>query len=318
MCRLLGYCAADPTSLAGMLGERSLREFTSLSSFHGDGWGMAWYNGPRLQAEKSPLRASDEPAYDELAHRGLGDLGLVHLRWATPGLPVEPRNTHPFLRGNVAMAHNGAIHPQDRLGELLPPGWERQVVGTTDSERYFLHVMSGLEAHGDMVTALGDTTTHIDRLLRPNSLNAIFLMPEALYAVCYFHPERIPHDALARRGMEGPTHCYFDMSYRQADGAVVVASSGWPQDGWATLPNRHVLIVDRATLATKVVPLPGPGCAGTPLPDVSRAPLIRDRRQVLLDLADVRLALVPLLQAGHGHDRDGDDDRQADGEAQGG
>ena len=40
------------------------------------------------------------------------------------------------------MAHNGAIHPQDRLGELLPPAWERQLGGTTDSERYFLHVMS--------------------------------------------------------------------------------------------------------------------------------------------------------------------------------
>ena len=67
-------------------------------------------------------------------------MGLVHLRWATPGLPVEPRNTHPFRRGDVAMAHNGAIHPQDRLGELLPPAWERQLAGTTDSERYFLHV----------------------------------------------------------------------------------------------------------------------------------------------------------------------------------
>ena len=144
MCRLLGYCATDSASLAAIMGEPGLRDFTGLSSFHGDGWGMAWYDDGGLNVEKSPQRAMDEPAYHELARRPLGDLGLVHLRWATPGLPVEARNTHPFRRGAVAMAHNGAIHPQDRLGELLPPAWERQLGGTTDSERYFLHVLSGL------------------------------------------------------------------------------------------------------------------------------------------------------------------------------
>jgi predicted glutamine amidotransferase len=257
MCRLLGYCTSGPTSLAGMLGEHGLREFTALSQFHGDGWGMAWYEGRQVHAEKSPLRAVDEPAYDELAHRNLGDLGLVHLRWATPGLPVEARNTHPFLRGDVAMAHNGAIHPQERLGEILTPACERQLVGSTDSERYLLHVAMGLQAHGgDMLAALADTTAHIGGLLMPNSLNAVFLTPDALYAICFFYPERIPHEALARRGMEGPTGCYFDMSYRETEGAVVVASSGWSQEGWTTLPNRHVLIAERATLRATVTPLP--------------------------------------------------------------
>jgi predicted glutamine amidotransferase len=256
MCRLLGYCAAGSASLAEIMGEPGLRAFTGLSSFHGDGWGMAWYDDRQLNVEKSPRRAMDEPAYDELAHRRLGDLGLVHLRWATPGLPVEERNTHPFRRGGVAMAHNGAIHPQDRLGELLPPAWERQLAGTTDSERYFLHVMAGLEAHdGDMIAALDDTAARVDRLFQANSLNAVFLTPDALYAVCCYNPDRIPHAALAARAYEGPTACYFEVSYLETDGAVIVASSGWAQDGWTTLPNRHVLVVDRATLQAKVVPL---------------------------------------------------------------
>jgi predicted glutamine amidotransferase len=217
---------------------------------------MAWYDDQRLHVEKSPRRAADEPAYHELARRRLGDLGLVHLRQATPGLPVEMRNTHPFRRGDVAMAHNGAIHPQDRLPELLPPDWERQLTGTTDSERYFLHVMSGLEAHdGDMIAALDDTAARVDRLLQPNSLNAVFLTPDALYAVCCYDPERIPHAALAARAYDGPTECYFEMSYLETDGAVVVASSGWAQEGWTPLPNRHVLVVDRDTLQAKVVPL---------------------------------------------------------------
>ena len=264
MCRLLGYCTRTGASLAEIMGEPGLHEFTQLSTFHGDGWGMAWYDAREPQVRKSPLRAVDEPAYDELAHSRLGDLGLVHLRWATPGLPVEPRNTHPFRFGDIVMAHNGAIHPQNRLGELLPPDWERRRGGTTDSERYFLHVMSGLEAHdGDMIEALSDTAARIDRLFSANSLNAVFLTPEALYAICFYDPERIPHDALATRGHVGPTDSYFDVAYRETDDAVVVASSGWCQDGWATLPNRHVLMVDRATLRAKVVPL-GPGHPGDP------------------------------------------------------
>jgi predicted glutamine amidotransferase len=262
MCRLLGYCSRDTASLAEIMGEPGLRAFTGLSAFHGDGWGMAWHDDRGLHAEKSPRRAMDEPAFHELARRKLGDLGLVHLRWATPGLPVEARNTHPFRRGDVAMAHNGAIHPQDRLGELLPPDWERQRAGTTDSERYFLHVMSGLQAHdGDMIAALDDTAARVDGLLQANSLNAVFLTPDTLYAVCCYDPERIPHAALAARGYDSPTGCYFEVSYRETDGAVVVASSGWPQDGWTSLPNRHVLVVDRDTLQAKVVPLRplGPG-----------------------------------------------------------
>ncbi len=267
MCRILGYSTVANASLAEIMGERGLREFTRLSEFHGDGWGMAWYDEQQVCVEKSPLRAADEPAYAELAHRKLGNQGLVHLRWATPGLPVATCNTHPFRRGAVAMAHNGAIHPQQRLGELLPPAWERQLTGTTDSERYFLHVMWRLqERGGDMIAALEDTAGRIGQLFSANSLNAIFLTPDALYAICYYWPERIPHAALATRGVQGPTDSYFDLAYLEAPYGVVVASSGWLQEGWTPLANHHVLVVDRATQQAKVMQL-GPGTLpGTPLP----------------------------------------------------
>ena len=122
------------------MGMESFRAFTGLSELHGDGWGMAWYAGSKPAAWKSPGRAGDEPEYDKLAWQPLGDLGLVHLRWATPGLAVSDANTHPFRYGPYTFAHNGAIYPQDRLGEMLPPEWERQLAGSTDSERYFLHL----------------------------------------------------------------------------------------------------------------------------------------------------------------------------------
>jgi predicted glutamine amidotransferase len=276
MCRLLGYCTRADASLAELMGEQSLHEFTQMSKFHGDGWGVAWYDRQQpdqVHIQKSPLRASDSASYAELVHRKLGDQGLVHLRWATPGLPVEPRNTHPFRRGAMAMAHNGAIHPQDRLGELLPPAWERQLTGTTDSERYFLHVMSGLDAGEDMISAIETTVARIDRLFSPNSLNAVLLTPDALYAISYYWPERIPHAALAARGMECGTDQYFELAHLETETGIIVASSGWPQPGWTPLPNRNVLVIDRATLKISVVPL-NPQSPPGPLPDGMQSPAL--------------------------------------------
>jgi predicted glutamine amidotransferase len=268
MCRLLGYCTQGSASVADVLGEVGLADFTELSSYHSHGWGMAWYDGRTALIEKSPERAADDPAYRALAHRTLGDLGLVHLRRATPGLEVEPANSHPFRRRGFAMAHNGAIHPQDRLGDLLSPEWERQLTGTTDSERYFLRVLSRLEAHGDDVpAAIGDTAAYIDSRFSASSLNAVFLTPDELYALCWYDPERIPAAAAAQRGYQGPPERYFDLAYHHAPGAVVVASTGWSQNGWTPLPNRHLLRVDRATLRCTVHALaPSPAPATLPAP----------------------------------------------------
>jgi predicted glutamine amidotransferase len=271
MCRLLAYCYRRPTAVAEILGEPGLREFTSLSWLHRDGWGMAWAGAPaapegQVAAHRSTLSALDDPGYQELARQPLARLGIVHLRWATPGLAVTAGNSHPFCHGNIAMAHNGAIHPQDRLPDLLPPAWESRLSGSTDSERYFLHVLSRLAAGRDLVTAIAETVETIAARFTVNSLNAVLLTPAALYAVHWHDAERIPADELRRRGHPGPDEeiaRYFDMAYRQTADGVVVASSGWPhprEQGWTDLPNGHVLVAAGEETAARVVPLP----AGVP------------------------------------------------------
>ena len=259
MCRLLGYCSRGSTSVAGLLTGEGLRAFTALSAFHGDGWGMAWYNSDGPQVEKSARRALEEPDYARLASRPLGDLGLVHLRWATPGLGIGYDNSHPFRYGRYAFAHNGAVHPQDRLGEMLPAAWERRLAGATDSERYLLHIMWRLAARdGDMIAAVTDTLAGIAGRYAVNSLNAVLLAPERMYAISWHDPARIPADELRRRGVAGTAEeiaGYFRLAYRATGDAVVVASSGWPQPGWTVLPIGTVLAVDRVTLDTSVISL---------------------------------------------------------------
>lgn len=262
MCRLLGYCARDQAAVADLIGEHGLGSLIALSELHADGWGMAWYEDSAGQASgtpvvrKSPLRA-DEPEFEKLARQPLSDLGLLHLRWATPGLAVHDLNTHPFTYGNIAFAHNGAVHPQHRLGEILPPDWEEQVAGTTESERYLLLIMSRLAGNGgDMVAAIAEATAQIERQFAPNSLNAILLTPSHLYGIAWHDRDKVPAAKLRARGCEpDEIACYFDLSYLVTSEAVVVASTGWDQDGWSRLPSGHVLVVERSRLATQVLPL---------------------------------------------------------------
>ncbi len=260
MCRLLGYCSAAAVALADLMGERELREFTGLSCLHSDGWGMAWYDQREPAIRRHLGRADSEPEYDRLARQPLSDLGLVHLRWATPGLAVSDSNTHPFRYGPYVLAHNGAIHPQDRLGEMLPPEWERQLGGSTDSERYFLHLMWRLAARdGDMIAAIADTTADIEARFGPNSLNAILLSSDKLYAISWHNPAKVPGEMLRARGYgDRPDEvaAYFDLAYRATADAVIVASSGWPMPGWTPLRRGHVLVADRATGALSVLALP--------------------------------------------------------------
>jgi predicted glutamine amidotransferase len=267
MCRLLGHCSLRSAPVASLLTEEGLRGFTALSAFHGDGWGMAWYNTDGPHVQKSTRRAQDEPDYSRLTHRALGDMGVVHLRWATPGLGVGYDNSHPFRYGPYTLAHNGAIHPQDRLGEMLPAEWERRLIGTTDSERYLLHIMWRLERRGgDVVAAIADTVASIGSRYAVNSLNAILLSPDKMYAVSWHDPARIPEAELRRRGLASTPEeiaGYFHLAYRMTADAVVAASSGWPQPGWTMLPNQSVLVVDRATLEMSVFSLdPAPTAPG--------------------------------------------------------
>jgi predicted glutamine amidotransferase len=258
MCRLLGYSSGREASLEDLIGADGLEEFTGLCALHGDGWGMAWYEGDEPVIRKSPVRADSEPEYDKLAREPLSDQGMVHLRWATPGLGVNELNSHPFRYGSYVFAHNGAIHPQDRLAEMLPAEWESQLAGATDSERYFLLIMSRLAASGgDVIAAIAEAAADIDARFVPNSLNAILMSPEKLCAISWYHPDRVPEAKLRACGYTDSAEiaAYFDLAYRATDSSVVVASSGWTQPGWTPLANRHVLVVDRRTLETRVIPL---------------------------------------------------------------
>ncbi len=264
MCRLLAWAGRMPVTVAEALGEAELAAFTELSRQHADGWGMAWWpdgsaRAPRI--ERSTTCAAEDPRFAELTHSASGDAGFVHLRWATPGLPVVPANTHPFTHGRLAFAHNGAIHPQARLDEILSTDWRPRMHGTTDSERYFLAVAAQLDAGASVHDAVATVVDHIFGAFEPTSLNAMLLAPDALYVISAHDPNKVP--ALGASSTRHPTTeeldtVFYDLHHRSRADSLVVASSGFqahPDGGWGPLHNMRLLRVERGTLQTSVTSL---------------------------------------------------------------
>ncbi|KRF36189.1 class II glutamine amidotransferase [Nocardioides sp. Soil805] len=256
MCRLLGYVARRPTSVVDVLGEDEFEAFTALTAVHGDGWGMAWQDPDdhTIRRRTSASSATQDPAYSRLAHQSLGRAGMLHLRWATPGLPVTPENTHPFVEDGYAFAHNGHISPVDRLEGLLTERSRAALRGTTDSERYFRFVLQHVADRGDdadgLRQALGVLVQHFPRA----SLNALLLTPTHMFGVHINSRAPAPVEGLQELFADDdeipPRHTddYFAMDFRVTPDAVHVISSGIDPEGWTPVPEDTATAVDLATL----------------------------------------------------------------------
>jgi predicted glutamine amidotransferase len=247
MCRLLGTVSTTPVTLDHVLGDER-DAFLALARQHGDGWGHAWADDGGVQVRKAPDCALDSADLARLAAGQPAEVALTHLRWATLGLPVQPDNTHPFTDGRLAFAHNGSIEPPAALDGLVAPDLLAQRRGDTDSERYFLAVLTRMAQGADPAQALADTVADIvASSARVHSLNSMLLTPDALYAVCCYDPASYADPE------------YYPLLYRREGDAVVVASTGWTDSaGWSTLSNGQLLVVERGTLATTVLPVERP------------------------------------------------------------
>lgn len=263
MCRLLGYVREEPTSLEELLGAEGLESFTALTAVHGDGWGMAWRDEQgQTQAVTSPASAGEDERYAELVHQPLGRAGFVHLRWATGGLPVRAENTHPFVDGDYAFAHNGHVSPIADLEALLTPATRELLVGDTDSERYFRFVKQCVDEQGDLREGVSHALGVLLRDFADCSLNALMLTPTHMVAIHVNSRATSPREGLRNLFDDEedvpPRHLseYFAMDYRtEADGLTVI-SSGLDEPGWTPVPDDMAVMVDLETRAvTRIDPV---------------------------------------------------------------
>ncbi len=263
MCRLLGYVCARPTSVVDVLGADDFASFTSLTAVHGDGWGAAWRDADdgRTHSVNSTGTAILDETYAELAAAPLGASGMLHLRWATGGLPIRAENTHPFTDGGYAFAHNGNITPIPRLDGLLTRESRSRLRGDTDSERYFRLLLQCIDDSGDETVGVVDGLAILQREFPDCSLNALLLTPRALFAVHINSRAESPPRALRALFEHGGSmparHAaeYYAMDYRVTADAVHIISSGLDAAGWTPMPPDTAIRIDLDTrTVTHVVP----------------------------------------------------------------
>ena len=246
MCRLLGYVSLQPESFADAVGEK-LPEFISLSSVHCDGWGVATFDHSTSESQltRKPEIAQSSLTFQETISATKTDGALLHLRWATSGIPVSEKNTHPFVSHGYSFIHNGAIYPPEALDSKISPKFKNEIQGETDSERYFYFILTEIEKYG-LVDGILNAVHEITGKHDFSSINAMLMTETHFITICEHDPERKPSWAA-----DG----YYDLYYKFDEGDLVVASSGWDQSGWKNLPNHHVLVVERATLKQQVLAL---------------------------------------------------------------
>ena len=237
MCRLMGYVASTDTTFSDLAGS-DFSQFQSLASKHRDGWGVAVTPSQgEAKVILDPSTALDNEKFAEVTHSLNSDAALLHLRWATLNLKVDATNNHPFTHGEYSFIHNGSINPPASLEALVADDLKANFVGDTDSERYFYAILTSIRQHG-LENGVINAVREIRASLQYSSVNAMLLTPHKFIVITEFNSAKIP---------DGEGADYYDLYYRRDERGVLVASSGWNQDGWTLLPNHRMLVVDRST-----------------------------------------------------------------------
>lgn len=269
MCRLLGVVSRDPIALDRAVAEE-IEPFTAQSEIHRDGWGVSWFDDEDVSAERdtsgergAPLAdprrpqirrhldvARESAAYREAVAAARGPMMLVHLRRASPGLPLRIANTHPFREGETVFAHNGQVDLTDPLRDSILARGGRTPEGTTDSELFF-SLITLHQRETDLATAVQRAAAELTDLclqhgLRvPEALNCLVMTPDEMVAYQQHDPTQ------AARHQKADMYA---LRYRIDADRVIVASTGIPQTGHLEVGERQALVIARSDLSVAVRP----------------------------------------------------------------
>ena len=246
MCRLLGYSSPTPTTFTEVVGS-NFNQFVSLANDHCDGWGIATTSNHKADLYKEPVAATKSAHFKEQLEKHKSNAALLHLRWATEGMPVNENNTHPFTYQDITFIHNGSITPPTALDPLIDKKYLSLAKGTTDSERYFLYLLTQIEKHG-FIEGVKTGLSYIKNNCTYSSINMMIINETTFMAACIYNQDKIPDRFKSSLD-------YYHLKYTTQNGQVVVASSGWNQEGWKEIPNGSVLVVDRLRQKENLVEL---------------------------------------------------------------
>ena len=244
MCRLMAFSSRQETSLPAFMGG-SFQQFVQLSNIHHDSWGLALVEAGKAQVSKKAETAAASSEFLRTIETSTSSGGLLHFRWASPGLPVTENNAHPFVYEDISFIHNGALSPYDAVASLVDPKFASLRSGDTDSEQFFLYILTQIDKHG-FVDGVKKAITTIKSDFKYSSINSMIMNSDYLIVTSEHDPDNKPSWAEPE---------YYELRYRLDADGIAVASSGWDQAGWTLMQNHQMLIVNRNTFEHQLVNL---------------------------------------------------------------
>lgn len=271
MCRLYALLANEPTKVECSLvnAQNALmarsRQGTKGQQ-HADGWGLVCYD--ELERSRIPTTVKhsnatfDTDHFSRSAQKVYSKAVVAHVRIATVGL-ASTLNAHPFTHDEWTFAHIGTIPKFETLSQKLEadtlPRYMNCRLGTTDSELFFLWLLSKMAASGinsdnveekseaareviaSSVTALANDC----REIAPDSeakLNFVLTNGHVLFA-CRWNNSMysLVRDCVHDCEICGVPHVHHNPSVDHR--AVIVASEPITDERWSEMPNHSLLYV---------------------------------------------------------------------------
>lgn len=275
MCRFLAYIG--PPVLAedllykpkfSLVIAQSMQAEEMSVSVNGDGFGIGWYS-PELDNEPCVFR-SIKPAWSDqnlrnLSRKVFSPNIFAHIRAASPGLPVEEFNSHPFSCGKLMFMHNGFVGDFKKIRRPLLRNLNNvaydAILGSTDSEHLFGLFLNHIEdpfgnvSSEDMVRAMNGMLSDLNDLLLENSvsrhsyLNICVTNGTSLVAIRYTtNPSVQPASLYYMFGKE--YHCRGELCVMEPSSslpsACIVASEPFTlrRSDWVKVPRNSMIIID--------------------------------------------------------------------------
>ncbi len=186
MCELLGMECNVPTDITFSFS--GLRQRGGRTAHHGDGWGLALYEGNAARVFLEPTAAASSPLARFVSENPIKTLlAIGHIRKKTRG-QTSLANTHPFVRElwgrHWVFAHNGTVRGARalKLGKYQP-------IGSTDSEHAYCHLMevlrSSFRTYPRRVSELSELVAEVGgKIGRRGSFNFLLGDGRHLFARC--------------------------------------------------------------------------------------------------------------------------------------
>ncbi len=272
MCELLGMSSNHKTTINISL--TTLAERGENPHMHGDGWGVAFYEGNDVRLIKDYGEAKGSRWVDFIKQQEIRSHDVIaHIRRSTVG-EVSYKNTHPFVRelfGRMhTFAHNGTFHGIQGHTQFTTKRFKP--VGTTDSELgfcYLLERMNEAWQGSDLIPSLEKRMEVVVnfaaemRELGP----ANFLYSDGITLFAHGHHRHDPiQNKLVWPGMQYIQVGDKDKAFKKSDDTAIAmdvtdkfltlfASVPLNDGNWQPIQNGEVIAVTRGEMKFEKVPV---------------------------------------------------------------